>query len=203
MEREKAKRVLVVGAIAVLAAAEAAQAVYTHGLAEQLKNSTVAPAITLSAEPVAMKISPWEQPFSYLRQVQTALDQEERAMAQAFSSWPAPMTAALPSGAPGGAVESVSLQSQPDQYVVRAKLPAGVEAKQVKVRLAGRQLRLSTQVSGRIRGHGDHAAQSYSDAYVESFTLPGPVVASSMKQQFQGGLLTITIPKAPVPKVSI
>ena len=203
MEREKAKRVLVVGAIAVLAAAEVAQAVYTHRLAEQLKNAAALPVITLRAEPVAMTMSPWGHPFAYLRQVQTALDQEERAMARAFSSWPAPMTALLPSGAPGGAVETVSLQSQPGEYVVRAKLPPGVGAKQVKVRLAGRQLSLSTQVSGRIRGHGDHAAQSYSDAYVESFTLPGPVVASSMKQQFQGGLLTITIPKAPVPKVSI
>lgn len=203
MEREKAKRVLVVGAIAVLAAAEVAQAVYTHRLAEQLNNAAALPVITLRAEPVAMTMSPWGHPFSYLRQVQTALDQEERAMAQAFSAWPASMMAGFPSGSPGGTAETVSLQSQPDQYVVRAKLPPGVEAKQVKVRLAGRQLSLSTQVSGRIRGHGDHAAQSYSDAYVESFTLPGPVVASSMKQQFQGGLLTITIPKAPVPKVSI
>ena len=203
MEREKAKRVFVVGAIAVLAATEVAQAVYTHRLAEQLKNSSAASTVTLRAEPVAMTISPWDQPFSYLRQVQTALDQEERAMAQVLSFWPAPMTAGLPSAALGGAVETVSLQSQSDQYMVRVKLPPGVGAKQVKVRLAGRQLSLSTQVSGRINDHGDHAAQSYSDAYVESFTLPGPVVAGSLKRQFQGGLLTITIPKAPVPKVSI
>ena len=204
MAREKAKRVLVLGAIAALAVAEVAQAVYTHRLAEQVRNHLgQAPVIALSAQPTAMTYSAWEHPFAYLRQVQRAVDQQERAMAQAFSLWQAPVMVGLPSAPPEGAAETVSLKTQPGEYVVRAKLPPGVGAKQVKVELVGRQLSLDTHLSGRIKGQGGQGAQTYSSAYVESFTLPGPVVDQAMKQQFKGGVLTVTIPKAQGPKVTL
>lgn len=203
MEREKAKRVLVLGAIAALAVAELAQAVSTHRLAEQVKNHMGAPVIALSTQPVAMTNSAWGHPFAYLRQVQRAVDQQERAMTRAFPLWPAPMTVGLPLAPPEGAAETVSLQTQPGQYVVRAKLPPGVGTRQVKVELVGRQLSLDTRLAGQIKGQGDQGAQTYSSAYVESFTLPGPVVDQAMKQRFKDGVLTVTIPRAQGQKVTL
>ena len=206
MERERSKRVLIVGAIAALAVAEAAQAFYTHRLAEQVGRAAPPSAVTITAEPIAMTTAPWNHPFAYLRQVQAALAQEEQAMEQAVAFWQAPLFVTLPAVPmptwPGDATESVSLQSQPNQYIVQAKLPPGVSAKQVKVSLAGRRLTLSTDLSGQIKSRNAKVAQNYSDAYVESFTLPGPVEAKAMKYGFHGDVMTITVPKPLAPKVS-
>ena len=203
MEREKAKHTLVATAIAALAAVEVVQAVYTHRLAERFRSNTAGPVISLSARPVAMRFSPWNHPFAYLQQVQSALGQEERTMARAVALWPAPLMVGLPALPPAGAAETVSLQVQPSQYVVRAKLPPGVGAKQVKVKLVGRQLSLDTELSGQAKSHDGRAAQSYSSAYMESFTLPGPVVDTAMKEHFKEGMLSITIPRASAPKVAV
>ena len=204
MEKGKAKKVFVLSAIAALAVAEAAQAWYSHRLAERIGNHEGAPIITRSAQPVATAHVAWNHPFAYLRQVRRALDQQERDMAQAFSLWPAPpVMAGLPSASSAGAAETVRLQARPGEYVVSAKLPAGVGAKQAKVELVGRQLSLYTHLSRRIKGPDGRGAQTYSSAYVESFILPGPVVDAAMREQFRGGVLTVTIPKARGRKVTL
>ena len=204
MEREKAQRVLVLSAIAILALAEVGQAWYSHRLAERIRNrEDMAPVVALGAQPAAMTHSAWDHPFAYLRQVQRVLDQQERAMAQTFYLWPAPVMAGLPQAASTGGAETVSLQARPGEYVVSAKLPPGVGAKQVKVELAGRRLSLDTQLSRRVNGQGGRGAQTYSSVYMESFTLPGPVVDQAMKEQVEGGVLTVTIPKAQGAKVTL
>lgn len=204
MEREKTQRVLVLSAIAVLALAEVAQAWYTHRLAERIRNfGGASPVIALGAQPAAATHSAWVHPFAYLRRVQKAVDRQERAMTQAFSLWPASVMVGLPPAPAAGGAETVSLQVQPGDYVVSAKLPPGVAAKQVQVELVGRQLSLDTHLLRQIKRSDGRDAQSYSSAYVESFTLPGPVVDQAMREQFKDGVLTITIPRARGRKVAL
>ena len=65
-------------------------------------------------------------------------------------------------------------------------------------------LRPRLSISSQIRSDEQQAAQNgtiteestYSGAFDDSFTLPGPVNASGMKSDFNNGVLTLTIPKA-------
>ncbi len=94
-----------------------------------------------------------------------------------------------------GAHQISAVQKTPQGYRVVLNLP-GFKPGDVHVQVDGRTLKVSAQVSSnnqmkvgqqteRVRSEG---------SFAETLTLPGPVKASAIKQNFKGGMLTITLP---------
>jgi HSP20 family molecular chaperone IbpA len=107
--------------------------------------------------------------------------------------------AGLPPLSTAPSQSEVTLQDEPNDYLVTAKLP-GVEEGDLNVSLDGRLLRISAQRQVQEADTADNGQvlreQNYTSSIQRAFTLPGPVEASKMHTQFGDGVLTVTIPKA-------
>jgi HSP20 family protein len=167
--------ILGIGAIGAVGA----QTYYTHELAQRVADRADYTQPTASP-------GQWD-PWSDLQRLQARIDQ---AFDQSFD--------ALPVAAQGGATR-VTLEQQADDYVVKATIP-GARESDIKVNLDGRLLSISSQTRGSEKQTAQNGAvtseATYSGAFEEAFTLPGPVIASDMKSDFKDGVLTLTIPKA-------
>lgn len=171
--------VLGVGAIGVLGA----QTYYTHELAQHVAARTDTDPSPTQPAPSLGQWDPWLD----MQRLQARMEQ---AFAQSFG--------AAPVAIPGDATR-ITLEQHPDDYVVRASIP-GARENDIKVNLDGRLLSISSQSSGseqQTAQQGQVTSETtYSGAFEETFTLPGPVAASGMKSDFKDGVLTLTIPKA-------
>jgi len=171
--------VLGAGAIGVMGA----QTYYTHELAQHVASRTESAPPDVLPSPTPGQWDPWLD----LQRLQARMEQ---AFAQSFG--------AAPVAIPGDATR-ITLEQHPDDYVVRAAIP-GARENDIKVNLDGRLLSISSQTRGSEKATAQQgkvtSETTYSDAFEEAFTLPGPVVAAGMKSEFKDGVLTLTIPKA-------
>jgi HSP20 family protein len=127
-------------------------------------------------------------PWADLMRMQAMMDHEFNAM-NLMPAMFVPSPAYLP------AVQASTLQRTSDGYRLDIPLP-GYEAKDIKVRLDGEQLTISAETShnGTTKvGQGNEQTMS-SGSFAETLTLPGPVEASALKESFEKGVLSITIP---------
>ena len=84
-----------------------------------------------------------------------------------------------------------TLQPTADGYRLQLPLP-GYKAEDIHVRIDGQMLSISAATANTVKvGRQDEQSRS---SFAETLTLPGPVQASEVKQTFENGVLTITIP---------
>ena len=171
--------ILAIGAIGAVSA----QAYYTHELAQRVADRTDSgPSYT----PPAASLGQWD-PWTDMQRMQAQID---RAFGRYFDAWQV--------AAPGDAAQ-ISLKQQADDYVVKATIPGAREG-DIKVDLDGRLLSISSQIKSSEKQTAKNgavgSAATYSSAFEEAFTLPGPVNDAGMKSTFKDGVLTVTIPKA-------
>jgi HSP20 family protein len=171
--------ILGVGAIGAVGA----QSYYTHELAQRVAAQT--DPVRTDTPPLATR-GQWD-PWIDLQRLQARI---EHAFDQSFD--------AMQGTSPVEATR-VTLEEHADNYVVKASIP-GAQEGDIKVNLDGRLLSISSQTQGSEKQTGQNGAitheESYSGAFEEAFTLPGPVNAAGMKSHFKDGVMTLTIPKA-------
>jgi HSP20 family protein len=171
--------ILGIGAIGAVAA----QSYYTHELVQRVADQSGPAPATAPPTAAAAQRDPWHE----MQRLQARMEQ---MFDQSF--------AALPVATPGDAAR-ITLEQQPDNYIVRAVIPGATES-DIKVNLDGRLLSISSHTRGSEKQTAQNGSvtqeATYSGAFEEAFTLPGPVVASEMKSDFKDGELTLTIPKA-------
>jgi HSP20 family protein len=171
--------ILATGAIGAVGA----QTYYTHELAQRVSDQADS---GLSYMPPASSSGVWD-PWSEMQRVQAQID---RVFGQYFDAMQIP--------APGDTAK-ITLQQQADDYVVKATIPGAKEG-DIKVNLDGRLLSISSEARGTEKQAAQNGAvtreETYSSAFEQAFTLPGPVQASGMKSDYKDGVLTLTIPKA-------
>lgn len=171
--------IIAVGAIGAVGA----QTYYTHELAQRINDR---PDSNLSYTSPASSRGQWD-PWSDMQRMQAQID---RVFGQYFD--------ALQVAAPGEAAQ-ITMKQQADDYVVKATIPGATE-NDIKVNLDGRLLSISSQARNAEKQTVQNGAvtgeETYSSAFEEAFTLPGPVNAAGMKSAFKDGVLTVTIPRA-------
>jgi HSP20 family protein len=171
--------IIAIGAIGAVGA----QTYYTHELAQRINDQ---PDSDLLYEPPAAIIGQWD-PWSDMQRMRAQID---RVFGQYFDALQIP--------APGDTAK-VTLKQQGNDYVVKAAIPGAKEG-DIKVNLDGRLLSISSEAQGTEKQTAENGAvtgeETYSSAFEQAFTLPGPVNASEMKSDFEDGVLTLTIPKA-------
>lgn len=160
-----------------------AQTYYTHELAQRINDRQDSDP---SLEPPASIRGQWD-PWSDMRRMQAQID---HVFGRYFDALQIP--------APGDTAK-VTLKQQGDDYVVKAAIPGAKEG-DIKVNLDGRLLSISSEAQSTEKQTAQNGAvtseETYSSAFEQAFTLPGPVNASGMKSDFKDGVLTVTIPKA-------
>lgn len=191
---------LTVGAL-LLIGSVAADAYYTHELAERMASRGVATAsANLAAAPVlhaapAATAAPSQTANSLWSAMNAQMNRMQAQMNQMFNT-----AFQNPGGMDfidGQGSAQVSLNEKGSDYVVTAKLP-GAKRGDINVRLSGQLLTLSSSAKGGSSqtAKGGQVSQQYASNFQQAFTLPGPVNAAKMKSNFKNGVLTLTIPKA-------
>ncbi|MEZ5543471.1 MAG: Hsp20/alpha crystallin family protein [Pseudomonadota bacterium] len=174
--------VIVVLGVAAIGAL-GAQAYYTHELALRVAAQPDADPVYAAPLTHSGQWDPWSDLQHLQAQIQRAFDQSFAAMQHPVAEDAA----------------RISLQQQTNNYIVKAVIP-GANESDIKVNLDGRLLSISSQTGGSSQQTASNGAvtgtETYSGAFEEAFTLPGPVVAADMKSDFKDGVLTLTIPKA-------
>ncbi|MBA3963572.1 MAG: Hsp20 family protein [Chthoniobacterales bacterium] len=89
----------------------------------------------------------------------------------------------------------VDLQTEGDNYVVRAYLPER-DMKNVNVTVDGQTLKIEAKSEDTTRKEGEGATMTHKAEYSQLLTLPGPVHADKMKVDKKEGMLVVTLPKA-------
>lgn len=85
------------------------------------------------------------------------------------------------------------LQPTAEGYRLELPLPA-FKADDIHVRLDGRLLTITAETANTVKvGGGDEQSRR---SFAETLTLPAEVQPSALKQQFENGVLTITLPAA-------
>lgn len=172
--------ILGIGVIGALAA----DGYYTHELAQRIAGRPDTGAY--GTAPVAAAGGQWD-PWREMQRLQARMEQ---AFDRSYVSQPVanPVSAA-----------QITLEQQPDSYIVRAVIPGAREG-DIKVDLEGRVLSIASQSRSSDRQTAKDGSvvheETYSGAFEEAFTLPGPVVDAGMKSDFRDGVLTLTIPRA-------
>jgi HSP20 family protein len=171
--------IIAIGAIGAVGA----QTYYTHELAQRITDRADS---DLPIAPPASSRGQWD-PWSDMQRMQAQID---RVFGQYFDALEIPAT---------GDTAKVTLKQQGDDYVVNAAIPGAKEG-DIKVNLNGRLLSISSEARSTEKQTAQSGAvtseETYSSAFEQAFTLPGPVNASGMKSNFKDGVLTLTIPKA-------
>jgi len=160
-----------------------AQTYYTHELAQRIDNR---PDADLPHTPPVLSLRPWD-PWSDMQRMQARID-------QVFDQYVDTLQSVPPSDA-----AQITLKQQDDSYVVKATIPGAREG-DIRINLDGRLFSISSQTRSDKKQTAQTGAltgeETYSSAFEEAFTLPGPVKASGMHSDFKDGVLTVTIPKA-------
>ena len=168
-----------IGAIGVMGA----QTYYTRELVQGVANRSDFDASFAQPSPTLGQWDPWID----MQRLQARID---RAFDRSFDT--------LQVASPRNATR-ITLEQYPDNYVVKAAIP-GARKRDIKTSLDGRLLSISSQTQGSDKETAHNGAvtgeTTYRGEFEETFTLPGPVVASGMKSDFKDGVLTLTIPKA-------
>jgi len=147
--------------------------------------------VTLSTHALAPNPDPqivYVNPMADLLRMQAMLNQQ--LLGSFWMPVMLPPTAALQMPA----VTPALLRTQ-DGYQLSLPL-AGFKPEDIHVRLDGRTLTISAQTSGSGSfkvGQGTEQSQSLR-SFAETLTLPGPVQAAALKQSFQNGVLTLSLP---------
>ena len=145
-----------------------------------------APAAAKPAPNHAVYYNPWAD---FMR-IQAAMDSQLNAM---NSLWLPAMLSPGPNLTLPSQVSA--LQRTQDGY--RLVIPLhGFKAEDIRVRLDGQLLAISAEhASGGTLKVGQRDEQSQSQrSFAETLTLPEPVHASQLKEDFKDGVLTITVP---------
>lgn len=171
--------VLGIGAVGAIGA----QTYYTHELAQRVAAQPDAGPFSALPATAGAQWDPW-------REMQRLQARMEHMFDHSFDAVPA----ALPENA-----ARITLEQQPGNYVVKAVIPGAREG-DINVNLDGRLLSIESHTRGSEKQAAQNGTvtqeQTYSGAFEETFTLPGPVVAADMQSDFRDGVLTLTIPKA-------
>ena len=89
-----------------------------------------------------------------------------------------------------------NLHETDDEYIVQVALP-GVDAEQVDIQVAGKQLTLKGSYSIPTPENATVVWKGIGEGtFVESMTLPGEVDTSKAGAGYEHGILSITLPKA-------
>lgn len=108
----------------------------------------------------------------------------------------------VPAPAYAPAVQASTLQRTPEGY--RLDIPlSGFKSEDIKVRLDGQLLTVSAQASSSGTVKVGQRDEQSSSSFVETLTLPGPVLAQELKQSFKDGVLTLTLPAQKNPPGSV
>ena len=95
------------------------------------------------------------------------------------------------------AMPKMDMTENDSQYQVRVDLP-GADASKIDVSLEGQQLTVRAECNGEVSGKTPGTmlrSERHMGRYERTMTLPKPVVESSMKSQYDKGVLTITVEK--------
>ncbi len=189
------KRALLGCGVVALFATAGAQLYLTHALVQHLDAAAAAqaqvqaamPPTALAQDPVVPPLAAID-PHSPQYDPWTVMDAEMARMKAHMHQ----LFQGVDQGG-GSAAAQVTLKDAGDAYVVKAQIP-GVAQNDVKVHLDGQRLTITAK--GQVQGQDPHGQTHYASAFQQDFTLPGPVDAAKMHDQFDAGQLTITIPKA-------
>lgn len=190
MNKQAVKGTLIGVGLFVLAGAVGAQAYYSHELAKKV--AATSDEIGTPPVPDERRIEaqdPWAAMHAEMMREQARMD-------QAFNTMFARMQG--PKFNTQNAQNSVTVDEQGDNYVVKADIPGAKEG-DIDVQLNGRLLSISSQSTGGEQKNDDKGnvvqQENYTSSFEQAFTLPGPVNAAQMKTHFDKGVLTVTIPK--------
>ena len=142
-------------------------------------------AATVKPQAAAMPVPApafYYNPWAELMRMQVLLDSQFNAM----NALRMPVMSAAPI-----AFAVSALQQTQDGYRLEIPLP-GFKAEDIQVRLDGQLLAITAETSSTVKV-GQQDGQSRS-SFAQTLTLPGPVQASELKQTFENGVLTITLP---------
>jgi HSP20 family protein len=159
-----------------------------------------APSAPATAKPQAAAAMPipahawYYNPWGDLMRMQALLDSQVNAMnALWMPVMLDPQTAFAPPSAFTLATPVSALQQTQDGYRLEVPLP-GFKAEDIHVRLDGQFLAITAQTSSTVKVGQQEGQSRSSRSFAETLTLPGPVQASELKESFENGVLTITIP---------
>ena len=175
-------------ALAIALAAGGAQA----GECTQRADTAVMPLAAVSAPVQVIYYNPWGD---FLR-IQALMDRQINALNalwQPMNLDPQAIGLVPLSAMPIGALplRVSTLQPTADGYRLQLPLP-GYKADDIHVRIDGQLLSISAATENTVKvGRQDEQSRS---SFAETLTLPGPVQASEVKQTFENGVLTLTIP---------
>lgn len=196
MNQQTTKQLLVGLGFLTLVGAVGAQTYYTHQLSERLaaqnpqQQQTREVASTSQPQPDA-PYDPWAAMQADMQRWEAQMD---RMIHSSFFQDPGFVDIPEPDQQ-----ASITLDEKGDTYVVKATIPGAKEG-DIDVHLDGRNLSISAQQTNREEekdANGKVIRQdSYASSFQQYFSLPGPVDASTMKSEFDNGVLTLTIPKA-------
>ncbi len=156
------------------------------------------PSASTTVKPQASAAMPvpahafYYNPWADLMRMQAVLDSQFDAM---NALWMPVMFATPTAFAPAMAFTLPTpvsvLQQTQDGYRLVVPLP-GFKAEDIHVHLDGRLLAITAQTSSTVKV-GEQDGQSRS-SFATTLTVPGPVQASELKESFENGVLTITLP---------
>ena len=134
-----------------------------------------------------MTIERWD-PFSEMLSLRDAMN---RLLEESFV-WPSQATAL----APGRMGLPIDLRETEDQYVLEAALP-GVKPEDIDVSVQGNQLRIQAELKQDEEKKGEryHFRERRYGQFQRSIALPTNVKPDQVACEFQGGVLTVTLPK--------
>ncbi len=130
--------------------------------------------------------NPWGNPWADFARMQALMDRQFNAMNTLPVMFVPLPTLDLPTPVS-------TLQPTQEGYRLQLPLP-GFKAEDIHVRLDGQVLTITAETTNTVKA-GEQEAQSRSSrAFAETLTLPGPVKASELKESYENGVLTITLP---------
>jgi HSP20 family protein len=135
-----------------------------------------------------MTIERWD-PFGEMLSLRDAMNRlfEESFVRPSLAATQAPGRMGLP----------IDLRESEEQYVLEAALP-GVKPEDIDVSVQGNQLRIQGELKQGEDKQGEryHYRERRYGQFQRTIALPSNVKADQVACEFQGGLLTVTLPKA-------
>ena len=190
MNRPNLKRSLIAVGLLALIGSVGAQTYYTHELATRVADRTAPESKQEAIPDDNARWDPWPEVHKDMLRMQKEM---EKLYDNAFHEFYAMRFSNPPES------DSISLEEQGDNYVVKAQIP-GAQKNDIAINLDGRLLSISakTAASKESDDASGHPIQEerFASSFQEAFTLPGPVNASGMHSDYRDGVLTLTIPKA-------
>ena len=97
----------------------------------------------------------------------------------------------------GPFAQNSDIETEGGKYVVRIELP-GLDQASIDVNVEGQSLKISGNIERKDETKKDQAfVQSYQSQHFERYmTLPGPVKPETLKTEYEGSVLIITLEKS-------